>query len=253
MTDFGVDVLAFGAHPDDVELFCGGIVIRLGELGYTTGVVDLTRGEKASHGTVEERTRETAAASAELGLAWRDNLELPDTELAATTTQITAVVAALRRRRPELVLAPWIEDRHPDHAAASELVSRAVFFAGVQKFAPESGERFVPRQVLYYAMRHRMTPSFIVDTSSAAARKARAIACYQSQVTRRTGDDAPTLISAPGAVAALDVRDRYYGSMIGASHGEAVRTEMTPGLVDPVRHFRDNTFTGAHAFEPVKP
>lgn len=253
MTDFGVNVLAFGAHPDDVELFCGGIVIRLGELGYTTAVADLTRGEKASHGSPEERARETEAASAELGLASRDNLELPDTELAATTSQITAVVALLRRRRPELVLAPWREDRHPDHAAASELVTRAVFFAGVQRFAPETGERFVPRQLLYYAMRHRMTPSFIVDTSSVAARKARAIACYRSQITRRTGDDAPTLISAPGATAAIDARDRYYGSMIGVGHGEPLRTVMTPGLSDPVRHFRDNPFENAHAFEAVVP
>lgn len=253
MTDFGVNVLAFGAHPDDVELFCGGIVIRLGELGYTTGVADLTRGEKASHGSAEERARETEAASAELGLAWRENLELPDTELAATTTQITAVVALLRRRRPELVLAPWREDRHPDHAAASDLVARAVFFAGVQRFAPEAGERFVPRQLLYYAMRHRMTPSFIVDTTQVAARKARSIACYRSQITRRAGDDAPTLISAPGATAAIEARDRYYGSMIGVGHGEPLRTVMTPGLVDPVRHFRDNPFANAHAFEPVVP
>ncbi|MGE0549483.1 MAG: bacillithiol biosynthesis deacetylase BshB1 [Kofleriaceae bacterium] len=253
MTDFGVNVLAFGAHPDDVELFCGGTVIRLGELGHTTAVCDLSRGEKASHGNPEDRASEADAASTELGLAFRDNLELPDTELAATTIQVTAVVAELRKRRPELVLAPWREDRHPDHAAASELVTRAVMFAGVQRFAPEAGERFVPRQLLYYAMRHRMTPSFIVDTSSAAARKARAIACYRSQVTRRPGDDAPTLISSPGALSAIEARDRYYGSMIGVSHGEPLRAVMTPGLVDPVRHFRDNPFANAHAFEPVQP
>jgi N-acetylglucosamine malate deacetylase 1 len=253
MTEFGVNVLAFGAHPDDVELFCGGIVIRLGELGHSTAVVDLTRGEKASHGSPAERARETDAASREMGLAWRDNLELPDTELAPAHDQITRVVAALRRYRPELVLAPWREDRHPDHGAASELVTRAVFFAGVQRFAPESGERFVPRQLLYYPMRYRLTPSFIVDTSPVAARKARAIACYESQLTRRAGDDAPTLVSAPGATAAIEARDRYYGSMIGTSHGEALRVAMTPGLVDPVRHFRDNPFGSAHAFEPVTP
>lgn len=251
MSDFGVNVLAFGAHPDDVELFCGGTVIRLGELGYTTGVVDLTRGEKASHGTPAERVRETEAASSEMGLAWRDNLDLPDTELAPTTAQIASVVAVLRRRRPELVLAPWIEDRHPDHEAASQLVTRAVFFSGVQKYSPQSGERFVPRQLLYYAMRHRMAPSFVIDTSSVSARKARAIACYQSQITRRAGDDSPTLISAPGATDAIDARDRYYGTMIGVSHGEPLRSAMIPGLVDPVRHFRDNPFAGAHAFEPV--
>jgi N-acetylglucosamine malate deacetylase 1 len=255
VTGYGVDVLAFGPHPDDVELFCGGTVIRLGELGHTTGVVDLTRGERASHGTLEERERETAAASAELGLAFRDNLGLPDTGLAATPDQIAAVVGVLRRRRPELVLAPWIEDRHPDHGAAGALVTRAVYFAGVRRYAPEHGERFVPRQLLYYAMRHRITPSFIVDTSAAAARKARAIACYSSQITRRgTGSDAdPTLISSPRATEAIEARDRYYGSMIGVSHGEPLRSPNTPGLVDPVRQFRDNPFAEAHAFEPLEP
>jgi len=254
-TGYGVAVLAFGPHPDDVELFCGGTLIRIGELGHATGVVDLTRGELASHGTLDERARESEAAGAVLGLAFRDNLGLPDTGLAATPDQLAAVVGALRRRRPEIVLAPWIEDRHPDHAAAGTLVARAVFLAGVRKFAPGAGERFVPRQLLYYAMRHRMTPSFIVDTSAAAARKARAIACYASQILRRgTGGDAdPTLISSPRATEAIDVRDRYYGSMIGTSHGEPLRSPNVPGLVDPVRQFRDNPFTEAHALEPLEP
>jgi len=253
VTDYGVDVLAFGPHPDDVELFCGGTMIRLAELGYTTGIVDLTRGEQASHGTPDERAREAAAAAALLGLAFRDNLGLPDTGLAPTPEQLASVVGVLRRRRPELVLAPWIEDRHPDHAAAGALVARAVFFAGVRRFAPDTGERFVPRQLLYYAMRARLTPSFIVDTSAVAAQKARAIACYASQVSRRgTGGDAdPTLISSPRATLAIDARDRYYGSMIGTSHGEPLRSPTVPGLVDPVRQFRDNPFPEAHAFEPL--
>ena len=253
MTDYGVDALAFGAHPDDVELFCGGTLIRLAELGYATGVVDLTRGEKASNGSPDERAREAAAAAAELGAAFRDNLDLPDTGLGPTEPQLAAVVGVLRRRRPELVLAPWIEDRHPDHAAAAALVTRAVFFAGVRRFAPEAGERFVPRRLLYYAMRHRMPPSFILDTSAAVARKARAIACYASQIGRRPGDDTPTLISAPGAMAAIEARDRYYGSMIGTAAGEPLRSPATPGLVDPIRHFRDNPFPEAHAFEPLVP
>jgi N-acetylglucosamine malate deacetylase 1 len=241
-----VDVLAIGAHPDDVELFCGGVVIRLAQLGYTIGVADLTRGEKASHGTPEQRAREAAAAAGELGAQFRDNLELPDTELAPVTPQITAVVALLRRRRPELVLAPWREDRHPDHVAASELVTRAVMLAGVRNFAPDAGERFQPRQLLYYAGRHRMTPSFVVDTSAAAARKAKAIACYASQL-ERTRD--PTLISDPGALAAIDARDRYYGSMIGATHGEPLRAASVMAVVDPVRQFRDNPNQAPHAFE----
>jgi bacillithiol biosynthesis deacetylase BshB1 len=255
-SDYGVDVLAFGPHPDDVELFCGGTVIRLGELGYSTGVVDMTRGEQASHGTPEQRQREAEAAAAELGVRFRDNLGLPDTALAPTPDQLATVVRALRRRRPEIVLAPWIEDRHPDHAAAGALVARGVYFAGVRRFAPgpgDQGERFVPRQLLYYAMRHRMTPSFIVDTSAAATKKARAIACYASQITRHGagGDADPTLISSPRATEAIEVRDRYYGTMIGVSRGEPLRSPSVPGLVDPVRQFRDNPFPEAHAFEPL--
>jgi bacillithiol biosynthesis deacetylase BshB1 len=257
MTAYGVDVLAFGPHPDDIELFAGGTMIRLAELGHTTAVCDLTRGERASHGSPEERARETEAASGVLGLAFRENLGLPDTELAATPAQLAVVVEVLRRRRPEIVLAPWIEDRHPDHAAAAALVSRAVMFAGVRHYAPEAGERFVPRQLLYYALRHRMPPSFVVDTSAAAVRKARAIACYASQLSRRAGagagDADPTLISAPGAIAAIDARDRYYGSMIGTSHGEPLRSPAVLGIVDPVRQFRDNPFPEAHAFEPLVP
>jgi len=251
VTAYGVDVLAFGPHPDDVELFAGGTMIRLAQLGHRTAVIDLTRGERASHGTPEERARECEAASAILGLAWRENLELPDTALAPEPAQIARAVTALRKHRPELVLIPWIEERHPDHAAAGALLSRAVFFAGVRQYPGASGERFVPRQVLHYAMRHRLAPSFVVDTTGSAAEKARAVACYRSQLTRRAGDDDPTLISAPSAWAAIEARDRYYGSMIGTAHGEPLRAAAVPGLVDPVRHFRDNPFAGAHAFEPI--
>jgi bacillithiol biosynthesis deacetylase BshB1 len=258
---FALDVLAVGAHPDDVELFCGGTLIRLADLGHATGVLDLTRGERASHGTPETRAREAEAAALVLGLRVRENLGLPDTGIdPASRDQLSAVVAALRRLRPELLLIPWIEERHPDHAAAGALLLKAAFYAGVRRFAPlERGarsadgghDRFVPRQVLHYAMRYRMTPSFVVDTSSAAARKAQAIACHASQVVRPPGGDA-TLISSSGAVAAIEARDRWYGSMIGTAHGEPLRAVAVPGLVDPVKHFRDNPFPGAHAFEPPR-
>src|SRR5687768_4702231 len=133
--DYLIDVLAFGAHPDDVELFCGGAMIRLAQLGHRTAVIDLTRGERASHGSPAERARECEAASAVLGLSWRDNLELPDTGLdPAAPGQLARVVAAVRTRRPELVLAPWIEDRHPDHGAAGMLIARALFYSAVRNF-----------------------------------------------------------------------------------------------------------------------
>ncbi len=248
------DVLAFGPHPDDVEIFCGGIMIRLADLGYTTGVVDLTHGELATHGSVEERAREAEAARRVLGLSFRENLGLPDGFISEGNdrSQLDRAVLVLRRRRPELVLVPWIEERHPDHVAASALLTRAVFFAGLRRFETEApSERFVPRQVLYYPMRHRMTPSFIVDTSSAWPRKTQAIACHRSQIAPGDGAE-PTLIGSPLALSAIEARDRYHGSMIGTSFGEALRSAAALGLIDPVAHFRANPFGEAHAFEALR-
>jgi bacillithiol biosynthesis deacetylase BshB1 len=250
-TTYGIDVLAFGAHPDDVEIFCGGVVIGLGDLGYRTAVVDLTRGELSSQGDADERAREAAAASTVMGLTFRDNLGLPDGFIddTASSPHLPVVVAALRRHRPELLLVPWIEERHPDHVAASALLTRAVFLAGLRKFDAATGlAPFVPRQVLYYEMRHRMTPSFIVDTSKSWERKATAIACHQSQIARRAGEPA-TLISSPLALLAIDARDRYRGSEIGVRHGEALRSTQVLGIVDPLAHARTNVFPEAHAFE----
>lgn len=249
---YHIDVLAFGPHPDDVELFCGGIMLRLADLGHTTAVVDLTRGERASGGTPEERALESEAASAILGLRFRENLGLPDTGIdASSREQLLVCVAALRRLRPELVLIPWIAERHPDHVAAAALLVKALAFAAVRKVETEPAtERFAPRQIFHYAMRHHMTPSLVVDTSAAQPRKLQAIRCYASQVTRRPGAD-PTLISAPAAIDAIDARDRYVGSMIGVAHGEALRAPNVLGVVDPLRQVRDNPFPEAHAFEPL--
>jgi bacillithiol biosynthesis deacetylase BshB1 len=250
-TSYGIDVLAFGPHPDDVEIFCGGVMITLADRGYRTGIVDLSRGELASQGTVDERANEAEAAAKVMSLTLRENLGLPDGFIDGTpdSPHLPIAVAAVRRHRPELLLLPWIEERHPDHVAASELMTRAVFLAGLRKFeSPGEEGAFAPRQVLYYEMRHRLPPSFIVDTSKAWERKARAIACHGSQVTRRDAVGS-TLISSPLAIDAIEARDRHRGSAIGVSHGEALHCRQTLGLVDPVAHFRANPFSDAHAFE----
>lgn len=258
---YGVDVLAFGPHPDDVELFVGGTLARLAQLGHRVGIVDLTRGELASQGTPEGRAEEAQAAARVLGAAFRDNLGLPDGFVfpwsgyeagadARADSHLGLCVRALRRHRPELVLLPWVEERHPDHAAAGVLLTKALFFAALRRF--DTGqERFAPRQVLYYELRHRMTPTFVMDTSAAAETKRQAIACFGSQVRRAAGGP-PTLVSSPRALEALEARDRYYGAMIGASHGEPLRAPGVPGLVDPVAHFRQNPFTEAHFFEALR-
>lgn len=247
---FGINVLAFGAHPDDVEIFCGGTVIRLADLGYAVGVIDLTRGELGTLGTPQLREQEALAASRVIGLRLRENLGLPDGFIAEA--HLEKLVEVIRRLRPEMMLIPWTEDRHPDHAAAGALLTKAAFFAGVEKFPTGSPSRaFRPRQVLYYQMRHRMAPSFIMDTSSAAQRKHQAIACYASQVTP-DAQGVRTLLSSPRAVEAIEARDRYHGSMIGVSHGEPLRAANTLGLADPLAHFRQNAFAEAHAFEAVR-
>lgn len=250
---FDVDVLAFGPHPDDVELFCGGTMITLADLGYSTGVVDLTRGERGTRGTPEERAREAEAASDVLGLTFRENLGLPDAFLDSGSDDVLRVVEVLRRRRPELVLVPWFEDRHPDHAAAARLVTRAIFLAGLAKIeTTPASVRFTPRQVLHYAMRHAMTPSFIVDTTAAAERKARAIACYASQLWDRACEAPSTLIGSPRAVEAIITRDRYFGCLIGCEHGEALRSPSTLALRDPLAYVRTNPSSGAHMFEAIR-
>ena len=248
---FGIDVVAFGPHPDDVEIFCGGVMITLADRGYRTGIVDLSRGELASQGTVDERAREAEAAAVILGVAVRENLGLPDgfIDPSPDSPHLPIAVAAIRRLRPELLLLPWVEERHPDHAAASALMTRAAFFSGLRNFGtPGRLPSFAPRQVFYYEMRHRMTPSVVVDTSKAWERKARAIACHASQVTRKDAS-AATLISSPLAIEAIEARDRYRGSTIGVRHGEALYSPQAMGLVDPLAHIRANPFTQAHAFE----
>ncbi|WP_164018914.1 bacillithiol biosynthesis deacetylase BshB1 [Pyxidicoccus trucidator] len=251
---YGLDVLAFGPHPDDVELFCGGLLARMAGQGYRTGIVDLTRGEKSSRGTPETRAQETEAASQALGLSLRENLGLPDGWLSpwagfdapeterARTSAVARVVEVLRRLRPELVVVPWEEERHPDHEAASALVTRALFFAGVRKFEAEPpGAPFTPRQVLYYPLRHLAEPSFVVDVSSVYERKRAAVRCYASQVQPRP-DAPPTLVGSPLSLSSLEARDAFYGAQVGVAHGEPYVVRETLGLADPVDHFRRNSF-----------
>ena len=234
MTDT-VRCVAFGPHPDDVELFCGGTVATLVERGASVAIVDLTRGERATRGTVEMRAREAAEAARILGVAARENLALPDGAVdpwGGAPTPESAVgrcVAALRRFRPELVLIPHRAARHPDHAATHALVTRAVFLAGLE--GVEGGPPHRATSVASYFLRKRGAPSFVVDVSDAYETKCAAIAAYASQVEpRRDG----TLVGAPGSLDAIEARDRYHGSLIGATHGEAFFTEHTIGTSNPL-------------------
>lgn len=242
--------LAIAPHPDDAELFCGGLLAKLVGQGHRVGVVDLSAGELASQGTPELRREEARAASEVLGLTLRENLGLPDGALdAANPEQLATLVAALRRYRPELLLAPYERERHPDHEAASALATRAAFMAGLRRYAGDDPQLppFRPRTLLYYQMRVGFRPSFVVDISAHVATKRAAIACHASQLGRDPkaaveGPDGPsgTLISSSDTLAFIDARDRTHGAMIGASHGEAYFCKPALSIGDPISFFRQS-------------
>ncbi len=227
------DVLAVGAHPDDVELGCGGIVARLAAAGRSVGVADLTAGEAGSRGDASTRADEAATAAGALGLAWRVCLGLPDGGLAAAEDgQLEAVVALIRAARPRIVLVPDEGDPHPDHAAAGVLTVRGSFFAGVSRWAPEAGAAHRPAALLAYAgPRQVLEPTLVVDVSAVYGAKRAALAAYRSQFDPTwtgPGAAAPlTHLSSPFFLAAIEGRDRAAGNLVGCEAAEALRAVQT--------------------------
>jgi N-acetylglucosamine malate deacetylase 1 len=246
MSTFDFDLLAFGPHPDDVELFCGGIVARAAKLGQRVAIVDVTAGEAATRGTPDERAAEAGAAAKVLGVAHRECLGLPDGHLRGDDDEhVARIVEAIRRHRPRVVLAPWERERHPDHVAASQLVSRAVFLAGLARYRPEAGARHVCDALFQYPMRVRAELSFLVDTTEVHATKLAAIAAHRSQVG--ASDGPATLIGGAGAIDAIVARDRYVGTLAGTQFAEGLVSRRLPVVDDIVGLFADRA--PAHFFE----
>jgi bacillithiol biosynthesis deacetylase BshB1 len=242
-------IIAFAPHPDDAELFCGGILARSSDKGYKTGVIDMTRGELSSQGNLETRAKEVDEASAILGLSIRENLELADGHLSelenldGDSSPTTKVVSCIRCLKPDIVLLPFWKSRHPDHSATSRIVQRALFFCGVKKYAPQAGLPHRPQAEIYYQMRVAFEPSFISDISEVQERKMKAAAAYSSQIVRE-GDDKqqkspPTLVSSPLSLSSIEARDAQYGAQIGCAFGEPFLTRQTVRIDDPVLHFSE--------------
>ncbi len=227
-----LDLLALSPHPDDAELSCGGWLALAAARGQRVQILDLTHGELATNGTPAGRAAEALAAAAALGVTRAPCLGLPDGGLRADEPDhLAAVVQALRRLRPRLLLAPWVEARHPDHAAAGALAERAVFFAGVRRYRPDLGAPTRPGRLVFYPQRQEVTPSFVVDVSDSYPRKQQALACHASQLGP---GGAPTLINAPLGLEAWAVRDRYWGAAIGVRHGEPYLIRGPVPLADPL-------------------
>jgi bacillithiol biosynthesis deacetylase BshB1 len=248
--DPALDLLAFAAHPDDAEIGCGGTLALLGRRGYRVGIVDLTRGELASRGTVDARRVEADHAARVLGLLARENLELPDGGLRCDPAQVAAVVDCLRRRRPGLVLAPNAAARHPDHRHACELIEHACFVAALRNFAPQQPPHQV-RRLLFYGERFAFRPAFVVDVTEAYELKLEAVRCYRSQLHDPSRpEQAATLIGAAETLELLEARDRGCGALAGVTYAEAFSLRECLLVADPVQFF--SAARPAHAF-PSRP
>lgn len=223
------DVLAVGAHPDDVELGCGGTLAALSSAGYGVAIVHLTAGEAGTRGTAETRRSEAEAAAAVIGasLHW---LDFGDGGLRRGDREEDELIALLRQLTPQVVLSPPPRDRHPDHERAHALTKDACFYAGVG--ARGQGRPHRPQAVWSYMIHHPFEPRFIVDVTRAWDAKCRAMDAYASQLynSKKPVEGPPTRVSSPGFRASVEGRARHYGELVGAEFGEPFFGEIPPGV-----------------------
>lgn len=226
-----LDILAFGAHPDDVEIGVGGILIKHAQMGYRCGIVDLTAGERGTNGTPEIRRQEALAAAEIMGMKVRDNLHLPDARLEINEESLRAVVEIVRRYKPRVVIGPYHKDRHPDHMRASQLVREGAHLAGLRRY-PADGEPHRPPVVLQYFLGVFEEPTFVVDISEVYDRKLGALCAHQSQFGVPADTDWQTLVNNPMFLRMIQSRDQFVGSQIQALYGEGLYMEHKMAVGD---------------------
>jgi len=228
-----LDLLAIAPHPDDVELTCGGTLLKMAEMGYRTGVLDLTKGEMGTRGTPEQRGREATAAARALRLSYRDNLGIADTGVEANRFNTLAVAQKIRELQPRTVILPYWEGRHPDHYHAARLGYEGCFLAGFKK-VPIPGKAYRPFKLLYaVAYDRRIQPTFVVDISRQFERRKKAILCYGSQFRPpRRETNLKVHIPLDQLEAEMALICRWYGQMAGVEYAE-------PFLVKEVMQIND--------------
>lgn len=226
-----LDVLAFGAHPDDVELGAGATIAKEIANGKKVGIVDLTRGELGTRGTAEIRDREAAAAGKILGVAVRENLEFADGFFVNDKAHQLGIIRMIRKYRPDIVLCNAIDDRHIDHAKGSDLVSHACFLSGLVKIDTKLDgddvwqEPWRPKLVYHYIQWKNLEPDFVVDVSDFIGQKTEAILAYSSQFFDPNSEEPETPISSKNFIDSVNYRARDLGRMIGVEYAEGFTVE----------------------------
>jgi bacillithiol biosynthesis deacetylase BshB1 len=226
-----LDILIFAAHPDDAELSMGGTIARFSAEGLKVGVVDLTKGEMSTRGKPKMRAKETADATKILRLKVRENFGLKDGDIALSNSAFNKVVSAIRKYKPSIVFAPYLNDRHPDHVDVSNLIKRAVFKSGLKKFKTTGDGikpiHYRPEKIFYYMQTYLFNPSFIVDISEHFSSKMKAVKAFKSQFHNAKLKEEDTFISRPEFLDYVEARAKFYGFQIRKKYGEPFYCEET--------------------------
>lgn len=231
-----IDIIAFSPHPDDAEMGCGGLLLKLKDKKYRTGIIDITRAELSTNGDLETRAKETLEASRILKLDLRENLGLEDANIKNDYESRLKVIGAIRKYRPKMVLIPYFTDRHPDHENSYKLLKDAIFISGLPKF--KNGMDFYrPKIVLNYMLHHEFKPGFIVDISTYYEDKFRAVAAYKSQFYSDVRKKVMTHIASKYFFDIINSRHRCLGLKIMAEFGEAYHIDTAIKIDDPVQYF----------------
>jgi bacillithiol biosynthesis deacetylase BshB1 len=224
-----LDILAFGAHPDDVELGCGGTIAKEIQLGKKVGIIDLTRGELGTRGSAEIRDNEAAKAAEILGVAVRENLRMRDGFFKNDEVHQLQIIEIIRKYKPEIVLCNAIADRHIDHGKGSNLVSDACFLSGLRKvetnYNNEAQEAWRPKAVYHYIQWNNIEPDFVVDISGFEKKKVEAIMAYDSQFFNLDTDEPVTPIATKNFLESINYRSQDLGRLIGTDFGEGFTVE----------------------------
>lgn len=229
-----LDLLAIAAHPDDVELTCGGTLLKMAQRRYKTGILDLTAGEMGTRGTPETRAKESARATKFLRVSWRETLGVPDSDVQPSRHHKLRLAAVIRKLRPKTVIVPYWEARHPDHYHASTLGYEGCFLAGLKQL-PIDGEPYRPFKILYATAFADVRPTFIVDITDQFTQRRKAILAYRSQFVRGKGEpESKVFLAIDRLEEQMTQLAGFYGQMIGVKYGEPFLTKELAQVDDVV-------------------